>query len=109
VTRTEKLILEIQYVVQVLQPEAIIQLLLWRDGQRTSQDILDPEEEERLHTAGLKLSAEPDWVGSIEVLRESKRRILFKNQEKKQPTGGSTPATPKRGTRSRPQKVRGKA
>lgn len=102
---TEKLALLMQYVLQVLQPEAIIQLILWRDGKRTSLELLSPEEEERLHTIGVQLSLERDWVKDIQQWRDTKVRNIQKHQGKGKSVAVPTTPAAKRGTRSRPQKA----
>lgn len=60
--------------MNILLPEAIRQVLLWRDGQRTSVELLSPEEEEGLYEKGQKLLNERDWV--LDILRLRKRGYL---------------------------------
>ena len=62
--------LSFQYCSNVLLPEAILQLLLWRSGERQSLDLLPPEEETRLHQLAQLKSHETDWVRDVMRLRE---------------------------------------
>lgn len=66
-----------KYASNVLLPEATYQLLLWRNGERTSFEILADAEESRLHEKGFQLAHQVDFVKSIERLRELKRRKEF--------------------------------
>ncbi|KAG6915330.1 hypothetical protein DXG01_012102 [Tephrocybe rancida] len=57
------------YCLNVLVPEAILQILLWRNGDRTSIDILDDEEEADLYAKGVILLKASDWVNDVMRLR----------------------------------------
>lgn len=47
-------------------PEAIVQILLWRNGDRSSIAICSVEEEERLHHIGSVLVQQSsDWIGDL--------------------------------------------
>ncbi|KAG5649415.1 hypothetical protein H0H81_004008 [Sphagnurus paluster] len=59
----------VEYCLNVLLPEAILQVLLWRTGKRTSVALLSEEEEERLHGEGQQLLQERDWVRDMMRLR----------------------------------------
>lgn len=54
-----------QYCTNVLLPEAILQLLLWRSGLRKSLELLSPSEEEELHSRAEEKAIEVDWVRQI--------------------------------------------
>jgi hypothetical protein len=86
-----------QYCLNVLLPEAIRQILLWREGKRTSYELLSDAEEEALHKAGEEMLQKTDWVYDTMRMRESRLRVLMK---------GNAPETPETtgGTRSRPRK-----
>ncbi|ETW86219.1 hypothetical protein HETIRDRAFT_415183 [Heterobasidion irregulare TC 32-1] len=66
---------KIEYCQLVLLHEAILQLLLWRSGKRTSLDLLGDEEEQELHDVALKQSEEIDWVVEIYRLREAGLKV----------------------------------
>jgi hypothetical protein len=87
--------LYLQYCLNVLLPEAIRQILLWREGKRTSYELLSDAEEEALHKVGEEMLQKTDWVYDTMRMRESRLRVLMK---------GSAPETPVGGTRSRPSK-----
>lgn len=74
-----------QYCLNVLLPEAILQILLWRAGLRTSIELLSEAEEKELHDQGDVLIKERDWVYDVMRLRSSKLRQLQKTQS----SGGS--------------------
>ncbi|KAG5716404.1 hypothetical protein E4T56_gene5546, partial [Termitomyces sp. T112] len=57
------------YCLNVLLPEAILQILLWRTGERTSLDLLGTVEEASLHAKGLELLRASDWVNDVMRLR----------------------------------------
>jgi hypothetical protein len=61
---------KLDFCVNVLLPEMLIQILLWRSGRRRQIEILDPEEEEALHKKGTELLKERDWVFDILNLRK---------------------------------------
>ena len=69
----------VQYCLNVLLPEAVIQILLWRKGLRSTMEILSLSEEERMHDEGIKLLQVTDWVFDVMRLRRSRERNLEKN------------------------------
>jgi hypothetical protein len=90
---------KIQYCTNVLHPEAILQLLLWRAGERTSIEVLGADEEKLLHERGEALMAETDWVFDVMRLRSSKVRNLAKNSKTvEMDIIGGTRTRPRRGT-----------
>ncbi len=66
-----------QYCNNVLLQEAILQLLLWRTGQRTALGLLDPEEEERLHTRAMEEGEKTDWVHDIIRMRQAMEKTML--------------------------------
>ena len=82
-----------QYCINVLLPEAVRQILLWRSGKRTSIQLLSSVEEEDLYQEGQTLLNETDWVFDIVRYRQMKQRTL----QSKIPKG-------KNGTMSRPRR-----
>lgn len=93
----------IKYCTDVLLPEAIIQLLLWRSGERTNLYPVSDEEEDRLYEIGRSKTEYIDFVLSILQLREKKIKAL------KARSGGhyNAPASAggTRGTRTRPRNI----
>jgi hypothetical protein len=90
--------------VNILLPEAIQQLLLWRSGERTTAALLSQSEEERLHECGSAKAQETDWVFDLLRLREAQARLWgvdLKAKGKAKDKGGEA----KGGTRSRPRKT----
>jgi len=58
--------------MDVLMPEAIVQLLLWRNGDRTESSpgpLPDPQDEAELREKGLKMRDESEkqsaWIGAV--------------------------------------------
>ena len=82
-----------QYCLNILLPEAVRQILLWRSGKRTSMQLLSSEEEEDLYQEGQTLLNETDWVFDIMRYRQMKLRML----QSKNPKG-------RNGTTSRPSR-----
>jgi len=85
------------YCMNVLLPEAIRQILLWRERKRTSLNLLSDEEEEALHRAGEEMLQKTDWVYDTMRMRESRLRSLMKGGSVELVGAGG-------GTRSRPGK-----
>ncbi|KAF9469412.1 hypothetical protein BDZ94DRAFT_1303884 [Collybia nuda] len=79
------------YCLNVLLPEAILQILLWRAGLRTSIELLSESEENELHDQGDVLINERDWVYDVIRLRMSKIRQLKRTHSMSQ---GSTSLGP---------------
>ncbi|KAG1782368.1 hypothetical protein EV702DRAFT_960970 [Suillus placidus] len=95
---------KLDYCVNILLPEAIQQLLLWRSGERTTAALLSHSEEERLHERGSAKAQETDWVFDLLRLREAQARLWgvdLKAKGKEKGKGGET----RGGTRSRPRKT----
>ncbi|KAF8077597.1 hypothetical protein FPV67DRAFT_2425 [Lyophyllum atratum] len=84
-SRVEK----VDYCTNVLLPEVVLQVLLWRGGHRTSVELLTDAEEETLHLKGQALLKESDWVNDILRVRASMERSLKlgNNQVKKSADG----------------------
>ncbi|KAJ7286382.1 hypothetical protein C8J57DRAFT_1287514 [Mycena rebaudengoi] len=87
-TVVEKLV----YCTNVLLPELLVQLFLWRAGKRRSVELLSPEEEEELHRWGEDKRKETDWVWEVNMLRKKKESKL-KSKEK---VIGGTASRPKK-------------
>jgi hypothetical protein len=68
--------LPLQYCLNILLPEAVRQILLWRSGKRTSMQLLSSAEEEDLYQEGQTLLNETDWVFDILRYRQMKLRML---------------------------------
>ncbi|KAJ3787458.1 hypothetical protein GGU10DRAFT_385855 [Lentinula aff. detonsa] len=83
-TKLEK----INYCLNVLLPEAVLQLLLWRNGHRSTVELLSDSEEVELHQKAEKLAEETDWVFDVVRLREIKVRQLKKQASKVGITSG---------------------
>ncbi|KAG1816563.1 hypothetical protein EV424DRAFT_1063663 [Suillus variegatus] len=95
---------KLDYCVNILLPEAIQQLLLWRSGERTTAALLSHSEEERLHERGSAKAQETDWVFDLLRLREAQARLWsvdLKAKDKAKNKGGEA----RGGTRSRPRKT----
>ncbi|KAH7929656.1 hypothetical protein BV22DRAFT_115357 [Leucogyrophana mollusca] len=95
---------KLDYCVNVLLPEAVQQILLWRSGDRTSVELLSPEEEQTLHDIGVRKGNETDWVFDVLRMREAQARIIQNKSTSSAvvlPPGTSTPTG---GTRSRPRR-----
>ncbi|KAG1762634.1 hypothetical protein EDD22DRAFT_778104, partial [Suillus occidentalis] len=95
---------KLDYCVNILLPEAIQQLLLWRSGERTTANLLSHSEEERLHERGSAKAQETDWVFDLLRLREAQARLWgvdLKVKGKEKDKGGDA----RGGTRSRPRKA----
>ncbi|KAI0273518.1 hypothetical protein BC834DRAFT_854207 [Gloeopeniophorella convolvens] len=80
---------KLQYCLLVLFHEAILQLLLWRSGERQSLDLLPDSDEARLRLVGLAKSEERAWVEEIFRLRGMKA----KEDRRAVPIIAATPAT----------------
>ena len=93
-----------QYCTNILVPEAILQILLWRNGDRSSATVCSAEEEERLHRIGsILVQQSSDWIGDLlrqrDVLGGGGRLRVDKGGK-----GGLKPAsTVDGGTRLRPK------
>ncbi|TFK36333.1 hypothetical protein BDQ12DRAFT_736939 [Crucibulum laeve] len=74
---------KVDYSVNVLLPEAIRQILLWRSGDRTSVDLLSPAQEHDLYKRGAALLNETDFVFDVMRLRRSAERRLAQRRERR--------------------------
>ena len=66
-----------QYCNNVLLQEAVLQLLLWRTGQRTALGLLEPEEEARLHTRAMEEGEKTNWVHDIIRMRQAMEKTML--------------------------------
>lgn len=75
---------KVQYCIEVLLPETLNQILLWRTGERKSVEVMwdNGEEEKRLHERGEQLLRETDWVMDVMRLRQALKGMK-KGEEKK--------------------------
>ncbi|THU81503.1 hypothetical protein K435DRAFT_472040 [Dendrothele bispora CBS 962.96] len=89
---------KIGYCTDVLLPVAVLQILLWRNGDRTSIELLSDNEEKELHELGSKLVKETDWVFDIMRMRSMHEKRLAKAQTKQ--VEGSSSLRLKRSVRS---------
>lgn len=65
----------------ILLPEAVRQVLLWRNGSRTSVALLPPADEQDLYEEGGRLLAETDWVNDVVRYRKMMQVILPKGKQ----------------------------
>ncbi|PBK93172.1 hypothetical protein ARMGADRAFT_150722 [Armillaria gallica] len=86
---------KIEYCQNVLLPEAILQILLWKEGARTSVELLSDDEEQRLHIQGEALRRKTDWVFDVIHLRSQAARALKRK-------AGKSKLEKVGGTRTRP-------
>lgn len=89
---------KIHYCTDVLAHVAIIQILLWRNGERTTPQLLSDEEEQRLFDIGIELANQVDFAHEVQQLRETKVKMLETNSLPKLQSSSTN-----RGTRSRPK------
>ncbi|TDL24901.1 hypothetical protein BD410DRAFT_785631 [Rickenella mellea] len=61
---------KIEYAMNILLPEAIIQILLWRSGERESIELLPLDEEKRLHDIGNERAHAVDHRREVYRLRQ---------------------------------------
>ncbi|KAI0929257.1 hypothetical protein AcW1_006245 [Taiwanofungus camphoratus] len=96
---------KITYCANVLLREAVLQLLLWRSGQRTRPELETPPEEQRLHDIAMAKADETDWVQDIIRLRQAAEGKMLSFTKGKGREAAAQPAsTPGGGTRSRPRR-----
>ncbi|EGN95688.1 hypothetical protein SERLA73DRAFT_186864 [Serpula lacrymans var. lacrymans S7.3] len=95
---------KLSYCANILLPEAVHQILLWRTGERTSVDLLSADEEKKLHDAGVSMANEQDWVFGILHLRDAQARLRDGIRESKAIVPPVAPAATG-GTRSRPRRA----
>ncbi|CAA7270956.1 unnamed protein product [Cyclocybe aegerita] len=85
--------LKVEYCLNILGPESIRQILLWRTGARTSFELLSVEEEQELYNKGETLLQERDWVFDIMRVRERLGKNLAQKTVEgtgRRRTGGSS-------------------
>ncbi|CAL1705475.1 unnamed protein product [Somion occarium] len=75
---------QITYCTNILLPEVVLQLLLWRSGLRQIPELLSAEEEERLHHLAEEKARERYWVHDI---------VLYKRGLNKKMLGHSRSST----------------
>ncbi|KAI8989818.1 hypothetical protein BD414DRAFT_485269 [Trametes punicea] len=68
---------KITYCNNILLQEAILQLLLWRTGQRKALGLLSPEEEQRLHDIALEEGEKTNWVHDIIRMRQAMEKSML--------------------------------
>lgn len=96
-----------QYCLNILLPEAVRQILLWREGERTSVALLSDAEEQNLYNIGETLLQKTDWVYDTMRMRDAKKRTL---DIRRAAGGGGAKgvegegSTSMSGTKSRPRK-----
>lgn len=87
---------KLDYCTNILVPEAVFQILLWRAGTRTAMEVLSKQDEEDLHKAGVELSLQADWVNAVMQMRAN---LLSGKQAKAEPVPmrlvGGTSTRPK--------------
>jgi hypothetical protein len=86
----------------VLLPEAKIQILLWRDGLRTTKEPLSDQEEEALHEKGTKLLEKKYWVWELLRLKQFAERKLQRQNEMKRSITSPLKAKDKAGSATAP-------
>lgn len=99
----------VQFVMDVVTGEAIIQLLLLRDGKRETLDILGDQEESDLYAIGRELAGEESTSILVENVldarREARKRLGMK-PELPFDGSGETGATQETGGRGRRAQLR---
>ncbi|KAF9495826.1 hypothetical protein BDN71DRAFT_1589418 [Pleurotus eryngii] len=90
---------KIDYCLNVLLPESIIQIFLWKSGDRKSISLQSPEEEAALHTVGEEMRAKRDWVFDVMRLRDMHEHR--QGVKRKRPVPEKDPAVEGTGTRTR--------
>ncbi|KAJ7706962.1 hypothetical protein B0H17DRAFT_1325715 [Mycena rosella] len=92
---------KMDYCLNVLLPELLIQIFLWRSGRRSSVALLSEVEEMRLHKLGEEEKRRTDWVFDVKRLRAQKEREINKKIETV--VVGGTASRPKRALRHKPE------
>ena len=76
--------ISVQYCADVLLPEAVLQLHLFRHGHRSSARPLTPKQENRLYEVGQGLmKTEVHWITQIVQLRKLAEGSLNRNTKRK--------------------------
>lgn len=86
----------------MLLQEAILQLLLWRTGQRTALGLLAPAEERRLHALAMEEGEKTNWVHDIIRLRQAAEQSMLPTHKAK---GKEKAAEPAPGGRARTRRA----
>lgn len=96
-----------QYCMVVLLREAVLQLLLWRSGERRSYDILSADEELHLHGIAEDKSKETYWVHDIINMKRAVEGTMLPNYspDERVDSSGRLMGKASGGTRSRPRKA----
>ena len=81
----------VQYCNNVLLQEAVLQLLLWRTGQRKALGLLSPEEEQRLHEIALEEGEKTDWVHDIIRMRQASEGTMLPASKGKEKASEAVP------------------
>ncbi|EPS96859.1 hypothetical protein FOMPIDRAFT_85458 [Fomitopsis schrenkii] len=92
---------QITYCQNILLHEAVLQLLLWRSGERTSLGLLTKAEEQRLHDVAFEMSNESDWVHEILRLRQAAEGKMLPWSNNDKAKASAALPTPAGGTRTR--------
>ncbi|KAJ7264951.1 hypothetical protein B0H12DRAFT_1101557 [Mycena haematopus] len=87
---------KMDYCLNVLLPELLIQISVWRAGKRTSVELLSEQEEAELHEFGEQERSKTDWVFDVNRMRERKETEL----RKREIVVGGTTSRPKKVLRS---------
>ncbi|CAK5277492.1 unnamed protein product [Mycena citricolor] len=74
---------KLSYCLDVLLPQALVQIILWRNGRRQSLALLSAQEEQQLYNEGREELDTSDWVLTVKHLRQVKEKKLLKDSEKK--------------------------
>ncbi|KAF4608248.1 hypothetical protein EYR40_000592 [Pleurotus pulmonarius] len=90
---------KIEYCLNVLLPESIIQIFLWKSGNRKSISLLSPDEEAALHAMGEEMRAKRDWV--FDVMRVRDMHKHRRGAKRKRPVHEKDEVVEGTGTRTR--------
>ncbi|KAF4614924.1 hypothetical protein D9613_002583 [Agrocybe pediades] len=82
-------IMKINYCSDILLPEAIRQILLWRFEERKTAALLSSDEEQELFEKGEALLQERDWVRDLMRLRGLQSSLTKNRNTPKSPKGKS--------------------
>ncbi|KAI0069834.1 hypothetical protein K474DRAFT_1670646 [Panus rudis PR-1116 ss-1] len=72
---------QITYCTNILLPEAVFQILLWRSGLRQSYELLSDGEEERLRELGMQKAQEGYWVQEIVLYKRGLNREMISQRK----------------------------
>ncbi|TFK30246.1 hypothetical protein FA15DRAFT_663629 [Coprinopsis marcescibilis] len=70
---------KLDFCTNILLPETIRQVLLWRNGDRKSFELMSDEEEQQLYDRGQVYVDQRDWVCDVIRLRDRKNKLFFEN------------------------------